>query len=223
VPIVVTCPSCKARLRTPDAALGKRIRCPCCQTAILVQDSGATDAPADPEDDLAELGKAPDKAAREGLDEAEDDQPRDKGRRRGKAAVSAGGPVSEEDKQLAFVFYLIVVIGNGLCGIGYPAGLIFWLVKRGGSKFMDYTGKQWLNHLITFFLLGLAGGSLLFILALVTAFYLDNEIISVVCIYLIAVFVGVLVLLDIILSVVALVKVKAGEWYRYPWTWRLLK
>lgn len=34
--IEVNCPSCSKRLRAPDTAAGKRVRCPQCQTAVAV-------------------------------------------------------------------------------------------------------------------------------------------------------------------------------------------
>jgi membrane-associated protease RseP (regulator of RpoE activity) len=37
MPLVITCPSCKAKLKAPDNAVGKAVKCPGCGTAIAVR------------------------------------------------------------------------------------------------------------------------------------------------------------------------------------------
>ena len=46
MPIQVLCTGCQARLKAPDTAVGKKIRCPKCQTVVGVSAAGATDAAA---------------------------------------------------------------------------------------------------------------------------------------------------------------------------------
>jgi hypothetical protein len=41
MPIAITCPSCKHSGRVPDAALGRKIKCPKCATPFLVEADGA--------------------------------------------------------------------------------------------------------------------------------------------------------------------------------------
>jgi hypothetical protein len=41
MPIAITCPSCKHSGRVPDAALGRRLKCPKCATPFLVEADGA--------------------------------------------------------------------------------------------------------------------------------------------------------------------------------------
>jgi predicted Zn finger-like uncharacterized protein len=40
MPLVIACPSCKAKLKAPDNAIGKAVKCPSCGTAIAVRDPG---------------------------------------------------------------------------------------------------------------------------------------------------------------------------------------
>ena len=42
--IAVVCPNCSAKLNAPDGAAGKKVKCPKCQTAMLVPEA----LPADP-------------------------------------------------------------------------------------------------------------------------------------------------------------------------------
>jgi TM2 domain-containing membrane protein YozV len=44
MPIVVTCPSCGSKLKAPDTAAGKKLKCPKCQAPIAVP-GAAADAP----------------------------------------------------------------------------------------------------------------------------------------------------------------------------------
>src|ERR1051326_3194878 len=37
---VVPCPSCEKKLKTPDGAEGKKIRCPNCKTVLLITEDG---------------------------------------------------------------------------------------------------------------------------------------------------------------------------------------
>jgi membrane-associated protease RseP (regulator of RpoE activity) len=44
MPLVIACPSCKAKLKAPDNAVGKAVKCPSCGTAIAVRaPAGAPD------------------------------------------------------------------------------------------------------------------------------------------------------------------------------------
>src|SRR5688572_26908834 len=44
MPVDVTCSSCQRKMRVPDTALGKRIKCPKCQTIIDVPNPSASAA-----------------------------------------------------------------------------------------------------------------------------------------------------------------------------------
>ena len=55
MPIVVTCPSCSATLRAPDAAAGKRVKCSKCTSTIEVP---ADDLPPVLEEDFTDERRA---------------------------------------------------------------------------------------------------------------------------------------------------------------------
>src|SRR5262245_47400178 len=41
MPIQITCPGCQAKLRAPDTAVGKKTKCPKCQTIVSVPAAGS--------------------------------------------------------------------------------------------------------------------------------------------------------------------------------------
>lgn len=105
MPIPIQCPKCKTKLRAPDAAAGKRVRCKQCQTAIIVpaieddtdQDLAFTSAP-------AKSTKRPSvkRAADEDDDEEDDDD------------EPAGVPLLV--KLLVVVVFLAILGGGGWLG-----------------------------------------------------------------------------------------------------------
>jgi uncharacterized Tic20 family protein len=78
MPIVIACPSCKAKLKAPDTAVGKNVKCPGCGTAMTVPAPAAAAAPARPQAPVEDFD--PDR---------EDDRPR--------KAAAKRPPVEEED------------------------------------------------------------------------------------------------------------------------------
>ena len=103
---------------------------------------------------------------------------------------------------LAHLSALIGFLGNG---VGFILGpLIIWLVKRESDPLADRHGKEALNFQITMF------------------------IIALICIPLMLVLVGfillpVVLLTNLVLTIIAGVKVSKGEDYRYPFAIRLIK
>jgi uncharacterized Tic20 family protein len=105
MPLVIPCPSCKAKLKVPETAIGKKVKCPGCQTPITVTDPAAKPAPApapakvkapapppddNPFDDLHDAPPARKPAAkRRDDDDDEDDRPRPKAK---------GRPEPEDDE-----------------------------------------------------------------------------------------------------------------------------
>jgi S1-C subfamily serine protease len=89
MPIVISCPSCKAKLKAPDNAVGKAVKCPGCGTAIAVRAGAGAEAPAPAAKGPAPRREAPtddmdfdrDEAPRRGgsrrpVEDDEDDRPR---------------------------------------------------------------------------------------------------------------------------------------------------
>ena len=120
MPIPVTCPGCSAKMKAPDGAAGKKIKCPKCQEAITVPAAEelddfevVEDAPAkkpapaaakpkvkavaedddEDEDEKPKKKKKPAKAVEEDDDEEEDEKPKKK-----KAKAAADDDEEEEEK-----------------------------------------------------------------------------------------------------------------------------
>jgi hypothetical protein len=100
MPIAVTCPGCSARMKAPDAAAGKKVKCPKCQGAITVPGSAQFEVVDEPSAPAKHPGfgggpKPAIEAAPEVLEEekprpktrAEDDDEGEKPRKKSKAAV----------------------------------------------------------------------------------------------------------------------------------------
>ena len=80
MPIVIVCPSCNAKLKAPDHAVGKKVKCPTCSTAISVHAPAA-------EPDPPRIQPIPDDYD---PDEREDERPR-------RAAKTRPAPEEDED------------------------------------------------------------------------------------------------------------------------------
>jgi uncharacterized Tic20 family protein len=97
---------------------------------------------------------------------------------------------------------LVGLLGNGF---GFVLGpLIIWLAKREDHPFIDDQGKEALNFQITMFL------------AFVISFLLAFVVIG---FFLLAI----LVVMEIALPIIGAIKANNGEYYRYPFTLRLIK
>jgi uncharacterized Tic20 family protein len=82
--------------------------------------------------------------------------------------------------------------------------LVLWLIQKDKMSFVDYHGKEALNFQITV------------LIATIVAYF------SVLCV------IGIVLLpavgiADLILSIMACVAASKGEYYKYPWTLRLIK
>ncbi len=58
MPIAVACPSCKAKIKAPDQAVGKKVKCPSCAHLFLVSAPKPAPAPVE-EDVIDDIDEAP--------------------------------------------------------------------------------------------------------------------------------------------------------------------
>lgn len=72
--IAVVCPSCSAKLNAPDAAAGKRVKCPKCQNTILVPEILPEAEPFEVVEDEPPPVKAPTRVRADVSDEDDDDR-----------------------------------------------------------------------------------------------------------------------------------------------------
>jgi hypothetical protein len=92
MPIVITCAGCSGRMKAPDSAAGKKVKCPKCGGLVLVpvpedEDAGDRVTPArdNPKAPAAATGKAAVAANRARRDEEDEEGPEDRPRARGRA------------------------------------------------------------------------------------------------------------------------------------------
>ena len=119
------------------------------------------------------------------------------------SASSASGPLPKDanEKTLALVMHLLPLAGalTTLPFANIVAPLIFWLIKKNESPFLDAHGKEVLNFQIN-------AGVLVFVGLVLCV--VPGVIIGV----------GALVMM-----IIAALKVNEGEFYRYPWIYRIIK
>jgi uncharacterized Tic20 family protein len=165
-----------------------------------------------PEDDLEEVDD------RDNYDE--DDRPRKKGKK-SKEYTPPGGSTTDQERTNAMLVYVAAIVTNFI-GFGPLGGIVWWLIKRGESKFVDHHGKEFLNLLITgflvamgCFLIGVVGG----VLGAVT----ESAILAFIGIGLAILLMAVVGLLQLVFFIIALLKAKSGVWYRIPMILHILK
>ncbi len=116
---------------------------------------------------------------------------------------SSGG--GNQDKMNAMLCHLLALLGF----IGIPFGnvlgpLVMWLVKKDSSPLVDENGKESLNFQISMTIYFIISFALTFILIGIPLMIL-------------------LAIADLVLVIMASVKVNNGESYQYPMTIRLIK
>lgn len=112
--------------------------------------------------------------------------------------------ITQDEKTWAMMTHLLSLTGY-ISGIGFILGpLLMWLFKKDKSSYVNYHGKESLNFQISIIIYGFIAGILCFV------------------------FIGFLILpilgiLQLILVIIASVRAKDGEEYRYPMTIRFIK
>lgn len=126
-------------------------------------------------------------------------------------ATPPGGPTREEHT-LGMMCHLLALAGY-FVPLGNILGpLIIWLVKREESGFVDVNGKESLNFQITITIIAIPIGVVGFLLTFVfIGFILLPLGLAAVGIY------------DLVMVIIAATRTNAGESYRYPFNFRLIK
>ena len=120
------------------------------------------------------------------------------------AAEAILGP-SEEARKWGMIVHLSALVGLLGNGIGFLLGpLAVWLMKREEDPFIDANGKEAVNFQITMMLAAVVSAFLIFILV---GFLL----------------LAIIGIMAIIFPILAGLKAKEGEVYRYPMTIRFIK
>jgi uncharacterized Tic20 family protein len=229
MPFAVICPGCKAKIKVPDALLGKVFKCPGCSVGVRVPvmslpNPGIRQGPARPpagpvverleevtdEDDIVDVLPAEqtdDDLVEEVGDAAEVvDDLEVVNRKRPKQREKRARGVTENDRMLSMLLYLSSFL------FGFFGPLVFWLVKKDESPFISHHGKSALNFLFSLLIptvfafgfgfamtLALGGAAFAIWVLLWIAF-------------------AFLSLYSIVMIFIAAFKAKDGEWFELP-TW----
>ena len=122
----------------------------------------------------------------------------------GDASASMSGP-SEEARKWGMIVHLSALVGLLGNGIGFLLGpLAVWLMKREEDPFIDANGKEAVNFQITMMLAAIVSAFLILILI---GFVL----------------LAIIGIMAVVLPILAGIKAKEGEVYRYPLTIRFIK
>lgn len=118
---------------------------------------------------------------------------------------------TNDERQWALFIHLSALLGF-LVPFGNVIGpLILWQVKKNESSYLDDQGKEALNFQISFTIVTVA----LLMIGFATIWFLVGIL------FFIAAFIAGLAWLA--LTIIAGMRANSGEYYRYPWTWRLVK
>ncbi|WP_082092094.1 DUF4870 domain-containing protein [Demequina pelophila] len=112
---------------------------------------------------------------------------------------SGGVPLSPSDERL-----YATLAHAGIILFGFIPPLIFWLVGKDRSRFVDDQGKEALNFSILISIGYFVAGLLSFVLIGLLLFPI----------------IGILALVFCIMAAMA---ANRGEYYRYPFNWRIIK
>jgi hypothetical protein len=124
MPTIAACPNCDKKLKTPNGAEGRKIRCPGCKATLIVTEDGLV---ADEEEVRPRKGRsgrreeedeAPRRSRRRADEEDEDERPRRRSRKRQGAGIplwvwlTGGGVLAVA----LGVVLLVVLLGSGKTG-----------------------------------------------------------------------------------------------------------
>jgi uncharacterized protein len=223
MPISVSCPSCGTKMKAPDNAVGKKVKCPKCANLITVtaEDdemsavSAALPPPPEPEaaSDVPEEVEEMDEVSAAGS-EAEPDEA-DEIDEGGKKKKKPGGPTTEDEKLWGMLAHLAGLF------FGVLGALIVWLIKKKESRFLDHQGKEELNFQLTMLPLYLlfsfgycCGGCFTWFLPYIVQLGLHG---------LATLLILAVTAVRLIFGVMAALAAKKGEWYVFPFAIRLIK
>ncbi|WP_232793574.1 DUF4870 domain-containing protein [Siphonobacter sp. SORGH_AS_0500] len=111
-----------------------------------------------------------------------------------------------DSRTWAMLAHLSSIIASFLGGMAFLGPLIVWLIFRERSSYVDYHGKEALNFQILMSIV-IIGGVILGVVTCGLGF---------------AVF-PVIVVIDVVFVVIAAIKANNGEYYKYPFNWRIVK
>jgi uncharacterized Tic20 family protein len=123
----------------------------------------------------------------------------------------------DEERQYAMFLHISALAGLVLGGFFFLGPLIMWLIKKDESAFVDRHGRSALNFYISLVVYAVAAGVLLVLIAVVTLGL--GLILLIPLIVVVGIAAAVLLIL---LPVLAAMKAREGQEYRYPLSIRFI-
>jgi uncharacterized Tic20 family protein len=117
------------------------------------------------------------------------------------AETPSAGSLTAEDKQWGMFCHLSALLGLVIGGLFIVGPLVCWLAKKDSSKFVDYHGKESVNFQLC-----------ILIVTFICAITIIGIPIAIV-----------LAFVAIIMPIIAGMKANEGEYYQYPYIFRLIK
>lgn len=230
MPVTIVCPACKSKLKAPDNLIGKAVKCPSCAKSILVKAAASAPAPAPAPAPKKPVKPAPaiEEEPIEEMEPVEDEvAPRPKKRRpaedNGEEENASGpsGEATDKERSTAMWIYILPYLLSCCGGVGTFVSLFLWISKRKESPFIDHHGKTWLNLMINSF-------ALTMVLCFVSGIGgwvggLIHNYVGLGLSGLFSLLAFVVLMYFFVVSIIAGLKAKKGEWYEPKMAFRLLK
>ncbi|MFT4031978.1 MAG: DUF4870 domain-containing protein [Siphonobacter sp.] len=123
------------------------------------------------------------------------------------ALPPSSSELNESDARLwAMLAHLSAIIASFLGGMAFLGPLLVWIIYKDKSTFVDYHAKEALNFQILM--------SIAFVIGIILAIITCGVG---------AVVLPIVGLLDFIFVIIAGIKAYNGEYYQYPFNWRIVK
>jgi len=125
--------------------------------------------------------------------------------------------VTQEERNWGIGIQLSWILSFWLPGFGFVFPLVFWLVKRGDSRFLDAQGCEAVNFHLSLFLYGLGLSLCIVLFSIVT---LGMGILIILPFLIVVPIIGFLIAL--VCSIRAAIVANEGDIYAYPLSMRLI-
>jgi LSD1 subclass zinc finger protein len=156
----------------------------------------------------------------EALDDIEDEEvearPKKK-KSKGEKRSAKSGDTNESERTTASFVHFATLIPS----FGHLIALLLWIMKRKESAFVDHHGKTWLNFHLSLFVMALGLAMLGVGLGIGLSFV--NRWLGLIVVALMGLTALALSLYALVMTIVAGMKAKNGEWFEYRCLFRLFK
>ena len=129
------------------------------------------------------------------------------------AQAAPGLMLESTARSLSMWTHLGPLLGGLVSIPGIIAALVFWMIGKDKSALVDHNGKESMNFQLSLLIVGFGGGAVAAVLAVVTLGIALILIIPAVIVALVFV---------IMWQIQGAIAANNGQYYRYPWNWRMI-